>query len=223
MEEDAFTLACARARSFEKSKDFESRYESVDGASTRATLTSPSKTFSRDLVTINTWPVIMVGEGLHPKAKKTRKSRPQMGKEKVLMVWRGSCLPKRGKASAKIGEERGVIGGVGSVEGGLLKGPLPSLGGEEERRRQRGWTGRERTRNTERKKRKQTFQARILRGPKRRKGKGRDYSRPTTGTRMPPQERFRHAQEGRASSAILRVEFRVSLWTAAKARKLDCF
>lgn len=38
---------------------------------------------------------------------------------------------------------------------------------------------------------------------------------------MPPQERFRHAQEGRASSAILGVEVRVSLWTAAKARKLD--
>ena len=38
---------------------------------------------------------------------------------------------------------------------------------------------------------------------------------------MPPQERFRHAQAGRASSAILGVEVRVSLWTAAKARKFN--
>jgi hypothetical protein len=50
--------------------------------------------------------------------------------------------------------------------------------------------------------------------------KGRDYSRPTTGTDMPTEERFRHARLGVLSSAILCWKLSVSLWTAAKARKL---
>ena len=54
------------------------------------------------------------------------------------------------------------------------------------------------------------------------KSKGRDYSRPESGTGMPSKERFQHAPDGACISAVLGVKLPVSIRTAADARKSCC-
>src|SRR5665213_1175117 len=51
--------------------------------------------------------------------------------------------------------------------------------------------------------------------------RGRDYSRSTTGTGMPPKNAFGTPSDGRASALLGSKKLPVSLWTAAEAA--DCF